>query len=116
MNPEDPVTVYEAWDPRQAHLICQVLANADIEARVASDALEVGLGDIPFQHTTCPVMVRRADFERAREVMAEFDSRLAGGAAAEGEESQPYCYHCGESVTAGEARCPKCGQELDWTV
>ncbi len=66
MNPEDPVTVYEAWDSRQAHLICQVLANADVEARVASDALEVGLGDIPFQHTTCPVMVRRADFERAR--------------------------------------------------
>ncbi len=116
MNPEDPLTVYEAWDPRQAHLICQVLANADIEARVASDALEMGLGDIPFQHTTCPVMVRRVDFERARAVLAEFETRLAGGAGETPEESQPYCYHCGESVAVGDPRCPKCGQELDWTV
>lgn len=116
MNPDDPITVYEAWDARQAHLICQVLANADIEARVASDALEIGLGDLPFQHTTCPVLVRRADFERAREVMAEFDARLAARKDSPRDETQPYCYHCGEPVTAGETRCPKCGQELDWTT
>ena len=115
MNPDDPVTVYEAWDTRQAHLICQVLAQEDIEARVASDALEIGLGDIPFQHATCPVLVRRADFERARAVMADFDARSAERKDASQGEGQPYCYHCGEPVTAGETRCPKCGQELDWT-
>ena len=116
MNPEDPVTVYEAWDSRQAHFLCQVLANADIEARVGSDALEVGLGDIPFLHTTCPVMVRRADFDRARGVLAEFDARSAARSGTTGIETQPFCYHCGEPVAAGQPRCPKCGQELDWTT
>ena len=77
MSPDEPVTVYKAWNPRQAHLVCQVLANADIEARVASDALEMALGDVPFQQATSPVLVHAADAERARAVLAEFDARLA---------------------------------------
>lgn len=119
MDHDSPVTVYEAWDARQAHLVCQILADEAIEARVASDALEIGLGDIPFQHATCPVMVRRADLERARAILADFDARLAervaGGPDTRQDQDQPYCYHCGEPVTAGEPRCPNCGQELDWT-
>ena len=77
MSPDEPVTVYKAWNPRQAHLVCQVLANADIEARVASDALEMALGDVPFQQATSPVLVHAADAERARAVLAEFDAHLA---------------------------------------
>ena len=77
MHPDEPVTVYKAWTPRQAHLICQVLANADIEARVASNALEMALGDVPFQQATSPVLVHAADAERARCVLAEFNPRLA---------------------------------------
>ncbi len=78
VNAEEPVTIYEAWNSLQAHLVCQVLAQADIEARVESDAVEMALGEVPFQRATSSVLVRAPDAERARAVMADFDARLAG--------------------------------------
>ena len=115
MSPDEPVTVYKAWNPRQAHLVCQVLANADIEARVASDALEMALGDVPFQQATSPVLVHAADAERARAVLAEFDAHLADRSAEPRDGGTPFCYHCGEAVAAGQSPCPHCGGELDLT-
>lgn len=115
MDAEEPVTVYEAWNSQQAHFLSQMLAEAGIVGRVASDADEMVRGWVPYQVTTCPVLVHRKDIERARALIDDYDNRLKGSPAEQREFSDPYCYHCGESVEAQQSPCPSCGHELDWS-
>ena len=68
MDPEAPVTVYEAWDARQAHLLCQVLANADIEARVDSKPTRI------LDHV---IHSEGQDFTRVGEIKIEIPARNA---------------------------------------
>jgi hypothetical protein len=35
--------------------------------------------------------------------------------AGAGETAEPFCYHCGGAVEAGQAACPNCGMALDWS-
>ena len=109
-NHDPPVTVYEATNSNQAHILCALLGDAGIEARVASDALEWVTGAVPFQLVDCPVLVRASDAERARPIVDDFQSRL--------EKHQHsdalFCYKCGEELSAAVSPCPHCGAALEW--
>lgn len=115
MGADEPVTVYEAWNSQQAHFLRQMLADAGVAARVASDADEMVRGWLPYQVTTCPVLVHRADFERARAIVDGYDRRLRGQSGMERESAEPYCYHCGDPVEENRSPCPHCGHTLDWS-
>lgn len=66
-----PVRVFDAQNSIEATLIVQLLADAGIRARVASDALESVSGEVPFQLVSVPVWVLRSDFDRAEAAIRE---------------------------------------------
>ena len=66
MDPDEPVKVYDAWNSFQAHFLCNLLADAGLSARVASDAVETVRGRVPFQKVTCPVWVAAGDTPSGR--------------------------------------------------
>jgi hypothetical protein len=115
MDRNDPVKVYEAWNSVQSEFVCNLLRDAGISARVASDAVQNIVGRVPFQKATCPIWVAAADIDRAREVVAEYDRRLVDHSQGEHEELGSLCYHCGHGVEQGQSPCPRCGLELDWS-
>ena len=115
MERKAPVKVYEAWNSLQAHFVCNLLSDAGISARVASDAVQNIVGRVPFQKATCPVLVAAADADRARSVVAEYERTLADHSRGEGKTVGSYCYHCGQDVERGQTQCPSCGLELDWS-
>ena len=115
MCENEPIPVYEAWNSRQAHFVCQMLANAGIEARVASEAIEAVSGRIPYQVATCPVWVHKADFQRASEVLQEYETWLHERRHEAPDTPEPFCYHCGETVEMTQSPCPNCGNSLDWS-
>lgn len=115
MDPQEPVKVYDAWNLQQAHMLCQVLLDAGIRARVASDVIETLSGKVPFQLATCPVWVAAVDVPKAMTIVEHFDQRLGQQGSAETVRDEPYCYHCGETIAAKQTSCPKCGGELEWS-
>ena len=115
MTSDEPVQVFSAWNSVQAHFVRNLLADEGIPARVASDAIQAISGEVPFQKASCPVWVDAADEERARALVAEYESRLAKRSPEEPKSAEPFCYHCGQSVTVGQSPCPSCGIELDWS-
>ena len=77
MERNAPVKVYDAWNSIQAQFLCNLLSDAGISARVASDAVQNVVGRVPFQKATCPVLVAATDVDKARSVVAEYDRKLA---------------------------------------
>ncbi|MER3415762.1 MAG: hypothetical protein C4297_06060 [Gemmataceae bacterium] len=70
---------------QEAHLLCQLLADAGIEARVVGDYLDAGFGSL---HTIpAEVWVYEDDLERAREVLQR--QRHDSGADATDERTLP---------------------------
>ena len=115
MDPKEPVKVYDAWNSQQAQFLCQLLADAGISARVASDAVETLSGKVPFQKATCPIWVAASDAERARSILVDDDKRLQDHDAPQTQPKKTYCYHCGDAVQSGQSPCPHCGCDLNWT-
>jgi len=114
MQSIDPVTAYKAGNSREAQLVLQLLEEEGIEARVASNGVEFIAGELPYQVASCPVLVHRADLERASEVIARYEETLCGDRKPWVSEDEKYCYHCGESVEPGAASCPACRRTLEW--
>ncbi|MDB5338789.1 MAG: putative prokaryotic signal transducing protein [Planctomycetaceae bacterium] len=73
---DEPVSIYAAENTIDATLMVQLLADAGIEARIASNALEAVSGEVPYQLISVPVWVRRPDAARALEVIREHQTRL----------------------------------------
>ncbi|MES2791176.1 MAG: DUF2007 domain-containing protein [Planctomycetota bacterium] len=71
-----PVAAYAAENSIEATLIIQLLAEAGIEARMASNALESVSGEVPSQLISVPVWVRSSDSQHALEVIREHQARL----------------------------------------
>lgn len=66
-----PVSIYAAANSIEASLIVQLLDAEGIEARIASNALEMVAGEVPFQLVSIPVWVHAADQQRALEVIRD---------------------------------------------
>jgi hypothetical protein len=119
---EDHVEVYEGADSHEAHFVRNLLADAGIAAIVVGDAADAAVGDrTPFSSPP-KVWVPPSDVERARPIIAEYQRHLIERAesgtesedAAGDAASEPFCYHCGSPVSAGQTPCPACGEPLEW--
>lgn len=98
--------IYSAATLPDAHLVCGLLGQAGIEARVFNENLQGGLGEIPFMHAWPEVWVMdERDVERAREVIRLIE-RPAGctGTVA--------CPRCHEDNPANFQICWSCGGSL----
>jgi hypothetical protein len=124
---QDPVAVYNAGNNMQALFLRDALIAADVEAFVIEDVSQVGTwvgGLIPEIHKP-QVWVERADIDRAKPVIDDFERRSneLRDASAErealGSVIEVVCEECGESASfpvaqrASVQECPHCGAYLD---
>ncbi len=71
----DPVAVYNAADNVDAHLVCNALVQAGVEAFAVDDVSAVGLwwgGGLPEIHKP-QVWTERADIERVKPLLDEYE-------------------------------------------
>ena len=123
----DPVAAYNAANNLEAHHLCNLLAAAGIEAYLTEDVSQVGTwlgGLIPEIHKP-QVWVERADAERARPILEEYERRAAArraaasGGGTAGASVGVTCEACGrhslfpESQRGSVQECPHCGEYVD---
>ncbi len=121
----DPVAVYNAANNPELYLVQNALEAAGIEAHITEDASLVGmsaLGIIPEMHKP-QVWVDRADLEKAKPILDEFERRKAELEAnpndADNADLTVHCEEC-EKVTAfprsqagSVQECPHCRAYMD---
>ncbi len=127
MSLRDPFAAYNAANNIEAHLVCHLLVEAGIEAMVIEDVSQVGVwwgGTVSEIHKP-QVWIERADVEKARPVLTEYDRRSAERRAAEQQteaEAAPItatCGSCGKTAEFARALngtvqiCPHCRRYLD---
>ncbi|MCA9959293.1 MAG: DUF2007 domain-containing protein [Chloroflexota bacterium] len=100
--------VYVAAGPVQAHIFQDLLAAEGIEAVIQGEDLFGMRGELPLTNDTLPsIWVNEADYERARELVLDFEE--GENAAADGA---PWtCPECGETLESQFTVCWKCGAE-----
>jgi hypothetical protein len=110
-----PIVVYSAASPQQAHLLRNLLEQEGIAARVVNDAIQIAGGELPLGWTAAArVVVSEEDATEARAIAESFDCRVAAGSEEAFEELDsleewkewPICPACGHKRSA---RCPVCG-------
>ncbi|MBI3469395.1 MAG: DUF2007 domain-containing protein [Planctomycetes bacterium] len=120
---KDHVEVYAAADTQEAYFVRNLLEDAGIEAVVVGDAPAGAVGERSPFSSPPTVWVLPTDLEGARPIVEEYQRHLIERveSRAESEEqlddeppTEPFCYHCGQSVQVGQSPCPSCGQALDW--
>jgi hypothetical protein len=68
------INAYEAENSLEAHMVLGLLNQEDIEGRVDGEYLQGGIGEIPVSGLI-RVMVDEKDYEQAREIIKEWESR-----------------------------------------
>jgi hypothetical protein len=123
----DPFAAYNAGSNVEAHLVCGLLRDADIPAEVIEDVSQVGvwLGGTVAEIHKPQVWIERADLERARPVLTEYERRNAARRAAERDEGAAappvavVCEECGRRSEFPAAQkgtvqsCPHCRAYVD---
>jgi hypothetical protein len=123
MGFRDPVAAYNAANNVQAHLVCGLLVDTGIEAKVIEDVSQIGVwigGLVPEIHKP-QVWIDRADIERAAPILAEYDQRIAARETAltKDEVIEIICDECGmlSSYPAAQngsvQNCPHCRAFVD---
>lgn len=118
-----PVAVYTASSNLEAHVICEMLREAEIEAAVVEDESRAAawmFGNLPGIHKP-QVWVEETDVERVRPLLAEFERRQSaeGSAVVEGAPILVVCEECRETTTFDASRrghvedCSHCGAYVD---
>jgi hypothetical protein len=75
-NPQ-PVELYRAANSIEAHMVCNHLVDAGIQAQVLGDMLEASAGGLPVgDSTAAAVYVDRSDLERAQQLITSLDKSL----------------------------------------
>jgi hypothetical protein len=125
---KDPFAAYNAGSNVEAHMVCGLLQDAGIEAMVIEDVSQVGvwLGGTVAEIHKPQVWIERADIERARPVLTDYDRRAterraaekdAGGSA--GPPIQVVCEECGKrsefpaNQKGSVQSCPHCRAYVD---
>ena len=99
--------VYSAPDVIVAHLFQAFLDERGIPAEVTGEDLTSLAWELPIAESRPVVfVVDDGDYERARELVAEFEG---GGPPAVTEDGPWTCVRCGESLSAQFTACWKCG-------
>jgi enoyl-CoA hydratase/carnithine racemase len=122
MSETAPIEVFAARDTTEAYFVRSLLKMDGIDAVVVGDNLRAIVGELPPLQTTVRLWVPPYEADRARLVVAEYNRRQRdraaqgsqAGAAAPESTVDPFCYHCGQSVSLGQSPCPACGKSLEW--
>lgn len=121
----DPVSVYNAANNLEAHLLVNALNESGIEAHVTEDVSQVGVwafGLLPEIHKP-QIWIERTEMERAKPVLEGFERRtkeLRTSKVGPGDDSiEIVCGQCG-AVTAFPSvqldsvqNCARCGAYVD---
>ncbi len=100
-DPQDLVSVYQAANPTEAHLVMNLLLDEDIDAQVSEENEPfAGLPVVPPD-----VLVRKADEARARAIVAEYDREQEERA----ERPDWTCPQCKATVVGPFDECDVCG-------
>lgn len=98
---EDLVSVYRAANFTEAHLVKNLLEEADIDAQVTEESSFAYVGLTAFAPR---VLVRLKDQTRAQAVIAEYEEKLIARA----ELPDWTCSNCGLSVPGAYDECDNC--------
>jgi uncharacterized membrane protein YhaH (DUF805 family) len=117
----DPLAAYNAASNLEAHLVCDLLLEAGIDALVIEDVSQAGtwLGGMTPEIHKPQVWIERADADRAAPVLAEYERKLAERQDDTGEGIQVTCEECGKRSTFPAAMrglvetCWHCGEYVD---
>jgi ribosomal protein S27E len=128
MNLKDPVPAYTGADNVEVHLLQSLLQEAGIEAYVPNDADTTWSGGTLSGIEKPQVYIERADLERARPVLEEYDRSVVERGRADLESDtkvQPIkvtCDECHKEAVFPHAQlgsvqvCPSCGAFVDVTL
>jgi len=117
----EPLAAYNAATNLEAHMVCDLLLEAGIDAMVIEDVSQVGVavtGMIAEIHKP-QIWIERADAERAGPILAEYERKGAERRSGAGEAIYATCDECQKrSAFPGSMRgmvetCPHCGGYLD---
>lgn len=125
----DPFAAYNARDSMEAHFVCGLIQDAGINAWVIDDVSSIGLsgwtGPMPELHKP-QVWVERADAERVKPVLDDYEQRLRErraqakrGPDAGDETIEVTCDGCRQASSFPADRrgsvelCPHCGRYVD---
>jgi hypothetical protein len=109
MENQTPSIVYRTRSLDEAKNLATYLTQRGINARLAVENPHGYFGEIPVTDFVHEVMAVDYGTEAIRKHITQWerirrDLRLAS--------ESPYCYHCGQSLSAQTAICPECGQPL----
>ncbi|RUO25864.1 hypothetical protein CWE09_03810 [Aliidiomarina minuta] len=94
--------VYSAANPMEAELLVGLLQHQGIQAGVRSQGMVGGIGELPLDALHTPVLVEPDEFQRARELMLNYESK-------QNQIDEWRCAHCGEENGANFEVCWQCG-------
>lgn len=127
MTFKDPIAAYNAASNIEAHLVCDALVAAGIGANAVDDVSPIGVwmfGLVPEIHKP-QVWIDRADSERAKVVIDDYERRASIRRSAERESAenndtvQVTCDECGKpssfprSQVGSVQTCPHCWKFMD---
>ncbi len=94
MADADIVEVYAAANAPDAHLLKGRLEDEGIQVTVVGEPLQSAAGDLPFFWSTSPrLWVARADYERAQQIIQQWErENRPGGAGSSGPWTCPRCH------------------------
>jgi hypothetical protein len=107
-EPNEPVELYRARSPAEAHALRAHLEAAGVPAHVDGELLGGVVGELPAGWDTAPrLLVPRGRLEVAEAVLEDFLARgQQAGAQPEGDLT---CLACGAAMADEDVRCPACG-------
>lgn len=102
---QEPIAAYNAANNFEAHVICNILNDAGIDAYVTDDVSQVGVwvfGLLPEIHKP-QIWIDRSNIERAKPILEDYERRLI-----ERQEADRQKVVAGEATV--EAKCEECGR------
>ena len=119
----DPIPAYNGESNLEAHLVCDLLIEAGIEASVVEDISQVGAwmgGLVPEIHKP-QVWIDRSDIDRARPVLIAYQQKVTArlNTVGGGEPIEVRCEECGMSAHFPASQkgsvqtCPHCQAYVD---
>jgi hypothetical protein len=91
----------------EAHILLDLLAHANIEARLFNEHAQGGVGDIPFTHAYPEVWIaREEDLPRAQGVIRAYEKAPV-------ETGVVFCRSCAEENPGNFQLCWRCGSALE---
>jgi hypothetical protein len=102
-DPADLISVYQAENPTEAHLVMNLLLDEGIDAQVSEE--NEPFAGLPI--VAPDVLVRKSDEARARAIIAEYDRQQIERA----DRPDWKCPKCGATVVGSFDLCDACGAD-----